>query len=783
MKRFLTVIMLMVLLPSLMFANQSAVAERTDTIAEVYAYQISDDEVKVVWSSDKIDHRNTSEYSVYKRNVIYGTEETLIAENVTDTTFIDNTWGEAVAGVYQWGVKVVDDNREANREAILYVDFEDGTMPEGWLTTTEQSYPTPSEWSVTTSLMYTNFPADGQYSAFSNGTGIDGSLHYNMITSAINLKSVESATLSFDYANVEFVGYVCALNVKVATSQQGPWETIFTTAENQAAWTSASVSLSDYVGQTIYIAFENEDYGGYGIGVDNIMVNAEGPGIVWSNPLEKDMYTSVEVTATSNTTESLSGTIVSFVNVNEIGNDYETELDETAYYKWTDFRKGTYKYTVSKSGYNSDATEQLIEIFDEKSIECVLTEIIHAAEYLYVSPTGLATWEGEEINSRSIESYTVLLNGVEEATVTTLYYQHENLIPGETYTTTVIANYNSGDADAVDCTWTCVACDEYDGVSYLEAAYADGNAVLTWDLPRGDLKTEELYYDDGFNFNYIGQQEGGNFYWAVMFPAEEMMPGELTKVMMFDGQAHTGDIYIYLGGDTIPGTLITTQPYECTAVEEYVDFRLIEPVTIDGTENLWIVFANNDNSTQVAPASDVESVNGGWISVDGEEWYNVVDIFGFPMSWQVRGFIERGANPLGVLIYRDGEILTEEIVPEEMYHDPISSIGTYEYTLEVVYTNYAISCPQTLSFDYVDLPENNANTMNIYPNPVKDNLTISAENMTHVTITNTLGQVMLDEEVVSDNQVINMSQYKAGVYVVRIATETGVAVERITVIE
>lgn len=775
--------MMMVMLPSLLFANQSAVTERTDTIAEVYARQISDEEVEIVWSSDKIDYRNTVEYNVYKRNVLLGTEETLMAENVTDTVIIDNTWGDADAGVYQWGVKVANDNRGANTETVLNVDFEDGVIPEGWVTTSEQSYPTTSEWSVATGLAYTYFPANGQYSAFSNGTGIDGSIHYNMITSAINLKSAESATLTFDYANVEFLDYVCVLNVKVATSQQGPWETIFTTGENQDTWTSVSVSLSDYVGQTIYIAFENKDYGGYGIGIDNMIVNTEGSGIIWSNTLEKDMYTSVEVTVTSNTTESLSGTKVSFVNVNEIGNDYEVVLDETAYYKWNDFRKGTYKYTISKNGYNSDATEQLIEIFDEKSIECVLTEIIHASEYLYVSPTGLAKWEGEEINSRSVESYTVLLNGVEEATVTTLYYQHENVIPGETYTTTVVANYNSGAAETIDCTWTCVACDEYDGVSYLEAVYDDGNAVLTWDLPRGDLKTEELYYDDGLNFNYIGQHDGHNFYWAVMFPAEEMMPGELTKVMMFDGQAHTGDIYIYLGGDTMPGTLITTQPYECTAVDDYVDFRLIEPVTIDGTENLWIVFANNDNSTQVAPVSDVESVNGGWISVNGEEWYNVADIFGFPMSWQVRGFIERGADPLGVLIYRDGEILSEEILNAEVYHDSISSIGTYEYTLEVVYTNYAISCPQILKFEYLNVLENKANIMNVYPNPVKDNMTICAENMTRVTITNTLGQVMFDEEVVSDNQVINMSQYKAGVYVVRVATEAGVAVERITVIE
>ena len=784
MKRFLTIIMMMVLMvPSAFSFNNFNNVRQADTVAEVYAQPINDNEVKVVWSWDKIEHRDAYQYNVYKRNILFDSESVLVAENVTDTVIIDNTWGDDAIGIYQWGVEVVDNNSVDDRSEILNIDFEDGVMPEGWVTTSEQVYPTTSEWSVATGLAYIDFPAHGQYSAFSNGTGIDGSLHYNMITSAVNLKHAETAALSFDYANVEFLGYVCVLNVKVGTSQDGPWETVFTTGENQDTWTSASVSLSDYVGQTIYIAFENKDYGGMGIGVDNIVLTTTEPIIVWSNAIEKDMFTSVEVKVVSNSTESLSGTTVSFVNVNEIGNDYEVELDETAYYKWNDFRKGIYKYTVSKKGYNSDATGQPIEILDETSLECVLTEIIHAAEFLRVSPTGLATWEGEEINSRSIESYTVLLNGVEEATVTELYYQHENITPNETYTTTIVANYNSGDSEPVDYTWTCVACDEYEGVSDFDAKHIDDNAVLTWELPRGDYKTEELYYDDGLNFNYIGQQDGHNFYWAVMFPAEDMMPGDLTKVMMFDGEAHTGDIYIYLGGDTIPGTLITTQPYECTAVGEYVDFRLIEPVTIDGTENLWIVFANNDNSTQVAPASDVESENGGWISVDGEEWYKIVDIFGFPMSWQIRGYVERGADPVGVLLYRDGEILVNDIVSEQSFSDPMTVAGTYEYTLEVVYTNNAISCPQTFEFEYdgVSVAEINTDAKRVYPNPVKDNLIVAAEAMTRITITNAIGQVMFDETVVSDNHEINVSQYEAGVYFVRIATETGVTVERVVV--
>ena len=73
--------------------------------------------------------------------------------------------------------------------------------------------------------------------------------------------------------------------------------------------------------------------------------------------------------------------------------------------------------------------------------------------------------------------------------------------------------------------------------------------------------------------------------------------------------------------------------------------------------------------------------------------------------------------------------------------------------------------------------------MMIYPNPTKDNLNITAEGMTNITITNALGQVMYNEEVVSDNQIINMAQFEAGVYMVRITTENGVTVKQVTVVK
>ncbi|MCQ2320565.1 MAG: choice-of-anchor J domain-containing protein [Bacteroidales bacterium] len=71
----------------------------------------------------------------------------------------------------------------------------------------------------------------------------------------------------------------------------------------------------------------------------------------------------------------------------------------------------------------------------------------------------------------------------------------------------------------------------------------------------------------------------------------------------------------------------------------------------------------------------------------------------------------------------------------------------------------------------------------LYPNPTNGNITIQAQNMNRITVVSVLGQVVYDVEVEGDSQIINMAQFNAGVYMVRIATENGVSTQRVTVVK
>lgn len=79
-----------------------------------------------------------------------------------------------------------------------------------------------------------------------------------------------------------------------------------------------------------------------------------------------------------------------------------------------------------------------------------------------------------------------------------------------------------------------------------------------------------------------------------------------------------------------------------------------------------------------------------------------------------------------------------------------------------------------------DVSENNINAK-LYPNPTSGSVTIEATGMQHITVMNTLGQVVVDMDLDTDATSIDMAQFGTGVYVVRILTKGGSCIRRIGV--
>ena len=124
------------------------------------------------------------------------------------------------------------------------------------------------------------------------------------------------------------------------------------------------------------------------------------------------------------------------------------------------------------------------------------------------------------------------------------------------------------------------------------------------------------------------------------------------------------------------------------------------------------------------------------------------------------------------------------------YIDTPANAGTYYYQVRADYgdceSEPAVS-GENPSQNYVvagvtGLNENDSNVA-LFPNPTNGNVTIQAEGMSRVTVVSVLGQVVYDTELNADEFILNMAQFNAGMYMVRVYTENGVTVKRVTVMQ
>ena len=208
-----------------------------------------------------------------------------------------------------------------------------------------------------------------------------------------------------------------------------------------------------------------------------------------------------------------------------------------------------------------------------------------------------------------------------------------------------------------------------------------------------------------------------------------------------------------------------------------------------GYNFVWALkaFVTSEDGTERAIATQEKEWN---INIEGaNNEYSLVSLDGAIVANDTRESVLQHYN-----VYRGSDLnemtLLEETT-EGKYFDVVSS-GVYYYQVRAVYKDGEETCESEpassfrnpdqhyIKVELLNIGETNVNGMMIYPNPAKDNLTIKAEGMRRIIITNTLGQVVYDQDMNSDNEVINMNQYDAGIYMVRVITETGTVVRKVS---
>ena len=224
---------------------------------------------------------------------------------------------------------------------------------------------------------------------------------------------------------------------------------------------------------------------------------------------------------------------------------------------------------------------------------------------------------------------------------------------------------------------------------------------------------EWYYYDNGVNVDGIGTG-GGQFYWAVMFPAGSYNGNALTKVAAYDYMAMTGNVTIYNDGATAPANQVGQMDVTFTGAADFIEFTFAEPVTIDPTKNVWVVFYNQSGATYPAACCDnTGDANGRWVSMDGVDWMDILEAAPtLNYTWMIRAYIEEGGTPppapgetdcIGAMIFADGEWEAFVPVPTNTYEytgnaSEVCVRMVYPGTAELPDNNYyyAMSCPECI---------------------------------------------------------------------------------------
>ena len=88
-----------------------------------------------------------------------------------------------------------------------------------------------------------------------------------------------------------------------------------------------------------------------------------------------------------------------------------------------------------------------------------------------------------------------------------------------------------------------------------------------------------------------------------------------------------------------------------------------------------------------------------------------------------------------------------------------------------------------LSFYYSEtgVQDNAEDKVGIYPNPANEKITIEAQNINEIYISNVMGQKIYETSVNDDQVVVDVNDFPSGIYMIRVVTDEYEVTKRITV--
>ncbi|MBR4155873.1 MAG: choice-of-anchor J domain-containing protein [Bacteroidales bacterium] len=891
-------------------------------------------------STNKRDFLNI--YNVYRKN-IHTNEIVKLAENVSDTTFVDTQWNSLSNGAYQWGVGAIYTDNKAESEITWSNTLDFGEM----FTSVDMNIMTTgNEVAAGAKVKFTNIDEPGIGYDYKATVDENGSFHWDSFRKGNYSYAVMKKGYDTLYVNNVTIWNETTLEATI-DEILAPVENLTVSATGWAKWENRDFSNGG--GEFVYNFDDGFLDGWQTIDADGdgfnwrITTDILGPGnghngsryCVISQSFDNDLggpLTPDNYLVTTDKYLIKDGSQLSFYvcaqDATWSAEHYGIAISTTGNSNPEDFTMIWEETLSSKSGAKEsrDGSKQGAWYLKKIDLSNYAEQEIYIAfrhfnctNQFYVNIDDIVL-VNESKNAKAVLSYDVYLDDILEATVTTNYYQHNTEISESHHVTKVVANYATGSSEAVECDWTYSSCENLQGVSNFTAEYFKGKAVLNWNMYGEELPDviDSFFFDfeDGSIDGWTTiDADGDNYTWRTS--AEYMEPGQgnngsqhyvlsesfnnqFAEVLYPDNYFVTVEKYA-IKEDSELSFYVCAQDGEFAAEHYGIaislagntnpnDFTMIWEETLEGDGT------RKDRQTKWSLRTiDLSNYAGREIHIAFRHFnchdQYMLDIDDITLATS-KTREEDVLTPVGVLVFRNGELITPEPITENSFAEPFVGEEAVDYCVRVVYNhnvdpeteqpgdiNYtgSMSCPQCATVEYVmdcDAPVNiiaetiyysgafgvkltwsligepkhyniyrstnddnyeliddtkqniyfdeidvngtyhyhvtavyekdeeecesdpihvsilvpvglNENALSgimIYPNPTQGALNIEAEGITRITIINTLGQVVYDNNTDSNEEIIDMSQQEAGVYMVKVMTENGLITRRINVV-
>lgn len=348
-----------------------------------------------------------------------------------------------------------------------------------------------------------------------------------------------------------------------------------------------------------------------------------------------------------------------------------------------------------------------------------------------------------------------------------------------------------------------------------ERYYTDENdygALVSWG-ERPPLVQQWLQYDDEVFKRALGGDNEPIIFWSVRFEAEDLAEYHgctLNKISLFDVGAGTYQLWIYVGGETAPGSLVWSQNMTLCNTHAWHEENIQTPLEIPENEPVWVVVGQQGLNRPAAACADMGDPNGRWVSLDGTTWTDM-HTFNMHYTWMLRAFVSNRRGRLSS-IGEEGYVLQHynlyrsvdnadfqqvaTVFPVEgqtfyQYRDVLSGEGhdAYYYRLTASYlsdegetceSDFAASLyDPNVQYVYVDgICSTNGKeeaALMLYPNPSNGQITIEREGMQKILVYDDLGQLLLEKETTGDMVHLDLSGFGKGLYWIKVMAQDGAA--------